>query len=90
MAELLTEQGVKDWIAAGGVGPVTIQGVDLTGFSADLVKLKLGDSMFLGCTIDPKLRDHLQGEGAHILPETSALPSPIRCFPTEPYDIAWL
>ncbi len=90
MAELLTDQGVKDWIAAGGVGPVTFQGVDLTGLSADLVKLKLGDSIFLGCTIDTKLRDHLQGEGAHILPETGALPAPIRCFPSELYDIAWL
>jgi len=89
--ELVGTGAVAKWLSAGDPkGPVIIQGADLTGFASELSKVDLARSTLFGCAITEELRQQVSRQGAQLLPDTEALPRPLRCFPTQLYDVAWL
>jgi len=78
------------WLTAGKPLPVTMIGLDLTGATSDLQSIKAGGSAFLGCTIDAGLATHLTKDGATVIAGLEGLPAPLKCFPTQLYDVATL
>lgn len=90
MPELLSAQDVQVWLDAGGSGPVVIQETDLRPFARSMSRVDLKGSSLLGCDLDLLTRDQADKQGGSVIPETGALPAPLRCFPTALYDAAFL
>ena len=89
MKELLGTDAVREWLACGGAGPVTIQGADLDALRAVLAGKSLQGCVLLGCTMAVDLRNELQANGASVVPDFGVLPPSLGgAFPTALYTVA--